>query len=210
LVYGYYDRLSAKNKAIYRASDRVSEIAVPHPARVVPLTRALRQALESEDRRRVQRATRDLTAELLDQLRVPALDVRVLAVRPRGREGELHGLYTAEEGAPARIQVWMRTAQNARVVAFRTYLRTLLHEVAHHLDYRLLKLGDSYHTEGFFRRESSLFRQIVDPGELRPARRTPAPSPRRERPAPADRPAKAAPPEERQTRFDFGSDDDKR
>jgi hypothetical protein len=49
-------------------------------------------------------------------------------------------------------------------VAFRTFLRTLLHEIVHHLDYELLKLADSFHTEGFFRRESSLFRQIV-PGE---------------------------------------------
>jgi hypothetical protein len=55
----------------------------------------------------------------------------------------------------------MRTARHRRVVAFRTFLRTLLHEVGHHLDYTFLKLADSYHTEGFFKRESSLFRQLV-------------------------------------------------
>ena len=55
----------------------------------------------------------------------------------------------------------MRTAKRRQVVAFRTYLRTLLHEVCHHLDYELLKLADSFHTEGFFKRESSLFKQIV-------------------------------------------------
>jgi hypothetical protein len=48
-----------------------------------------------------------------------------------------------------------------RVVAFRTFLRTLVHELGHHLDYRYLKLGGSQHTEGFFRRESSLVRQIL-------------------------------------------------
>ena len=55
----------------------------------------------------------------------------------------------------------MRTARHRRVVAFRTFLRTLLHEIGHHVDYELLRLADSFHTEGFFKRESSLFRQLV-------------------------------------------------
>jgi hypothetical protein len=55
----------------------------------------------------------------------------------------------------------MRTARRKRVVAFRTFLRTLLHELGHHLDYELLDLADSFHTEGFFQRESSLFKQLV-------------------------------------------------
>jgi hypothetical protein len=55
----------------------------------------------------------------------------------------------------------MRTARQRRVVAFRTYLRTLLHELGHHLDYRYLKLADSFHTQGFYQRESSLFHQLV-------------------------------------------------
>jgi hypothetical protein len=55
----------------------------------------------------------------------------------------------------------MRTAKRGQVVAFRTFLRTLLHEVCHHLDYTYFQLRESYHTEGFFQRESSLFRIIV-------------------------------------------------
>jgi hypothetical protein len=60
----------------------------------------------------------------------------------------------------------MRTAKQRRVVAFRTYLRTLLHEVGHHVDYAYLRLPDSFHTEGFYKRESSLFAQLV-PGDAR-------------------------------------------
>ena len=56
----------------------------------------------------------------------------------------------------------MRTAQKRKVVAFRSFLRTLLHEICHHLDYEYLKLEDSFHTEGFYKRESSLFHQLVD------------------------------------------------
>jgi hypothetical protein len=55
----------------------------------------------------------------------------------------------------------MRTARHRRVVAFRTFLRTLLHEIGHHVDYERLGLADSFHTEGFFKRESSLFKQLV-------------------------------------------------
>ena len=35
----------------------------------------------------------------------------------------------------------MRTAQRAQVVKFKTFLRTLLHELCHHLDYQQLGLG---------------------------------------------------------------------
>ncbi|MDH3690664.1 MAG: hypothetical protein OEU36_14540, partial [Gammaproteobacteria bacterium] len=76
--------------------------------------------------------------------------------------GELHGLYEpAEENPLAHITVWMRTAQRRKVVAFRTFLRTLLHEYCHHLDYEHFELEDSFHTEGFYKRESSLFHQLV-------------------------------------------------
>ena len=88
-------------------------------------------------------------------------DRPVLAARPHAHWGELHGLYTAERDRVPKIQLWMRTAKQKRVVAFRTFLRTLLHEVGHHIDYTLLRLPDSYHTEGFYKRESSLFYQIV-------------------------------------------------
>jgi hypothetical protein len=103
--------------------------------------------------------------------------VRVLATRPKNREGELHGLYTLEADGRALIEVWMRTAEKKRVVAFRTFLRTLLHELCHHLDLTRFGLGETYHTEGFFRRESSLFRQLA------PSRRAPRADPAPERPA---------------------------
>jgi uncharacterized damage-inducible protein DinB len=58
----------------------------------------------------------------------------------------------------------MRTARQKRVVAFRTFLRTLLHEIGHHLDYTRLRLADSFHTQGFYQRESHLFHQLVTDG----------------------------------------------
>jgi hypothetical protein len=59
------------------------------------------------------------------------------------------------------MQLWMRTAKRHQVVAFRTFLRTLLHELCHHLDYDCLGLKDSFHTQGFYQRESSLASQVL-------------------------------------------------
>lgn len=87
--------------------------------------------------------------------------------RPSDTWGELHGLYEiAEVRRRARITIWMRTARHKKIVAFRTFLRTVLHELCHHLDYELLELDDSFHTEGFFKRESSLFHQLVPSRDL--------------------------------------------
>jgi hypothetical protein len=54
----------------------------------------------------------------------------------------------------------MRTAQRHDVVKPKTFLRTLMHELGHYLDYALLRLDDSFHTSGFFKRESFLVRTL--------------------------------------------------
>jgi hypothetical protein len=161
MPFAYYDRLSPSSKAIYRQSDRVVEIRLSRPDMLAPLVEGLRLALAAERRPAVEMAADDLCRGLTEMLEVPPVRMRVLAVRPTSGWGELHGLYTPDAARPARIQLWMRTARHRRVVRFRTFLRTLLHEVGHHLDYEYLRLADSFHTEGFFRRESSLFHQLV-------------------------------------------------
>ena len=55
----------------------------------------------------------------------------------------------------------MRTAAKQQVVAFKTFLRTVVHEVGHHLDYELLKLEETFHTDGFYKRESSLANALL-------------------------------------------------
>ena len=102
---------------------------------------------------------------------LPPIRVRVLAKRPSSDYGELHGLYEPEEGrVPARVTVWMRTAQRQQVVAFRSFLRTLVHEIGHHLDYEMYKLEETFHTDGFYKRESSLFYQLVPKTAESPSR----------------------------------------
>ncbi len=159
--FAYYQSLSRKNKAIYDASDRIGSIALPRAEALHPVVDILRQALERDDRALVEAAAQRLVLGITELLGVEKVSVGVLAVRPELRAAELHGLYTRDGVRRPRIRVWMRTLRYKRVVAFRTFLRTLLHEVCHHLDYTLLALGDSFHTQGFFNRESSLFKQLV-------------------------------------------------
>ena len=157
----YYRRLSKRDKAIYRASDRIAELPLPDAGPLRPLAREIRAALSADDRMAVERVAHALCEEVIRQLETEQVSVRVLSVRPSDAEAELHGLYVREEGKRAIIQVWMRTAAREQVVRYRTFLRTLLHELLHHLDYAHFGLADSFHTEGFFRRESSLMRQIA-------------------------------------------------
>lgn len=161
MPFAYYERLTRVQQAIYRKSDNITEVRLPGARDLQPLVQEMAQALAAEDRARIQAVTAHLARGLTDRLGVPPVEVEVLAVRPHAGWGELHGLYTTERGRPPTIQLWMRTAKQRRVVAFRTYLRTLLHEVGHHLDYTMLGLRDSFHTEGFYKRESSLFHQLV-------------------------------------------------
>jgi len=174
MVFAYYKQLSARNKRVYRASDAIPGIAVPLADRLQPFIPRLERALEREDRERVELIVRKLSTGLTAHIKMPPVRVKVLAVRPSARWGELHGLYQPVEGrARAIITLWMRTAKQKRVVAFKAFLRTFLHEFGHHLDYERFRLTDSFHTEGFYRRESSLFHQLVQgDGRLKAPQRT--------------------------------------
>jgi hypothetical protein len=169
MVFSYYNRLSPARKRIYRKSDEIHTVPLPNATSCHPLTARLASALEREDRVRAQETCKELATGLSRGLGVPLLRLRVLAVRPAGEWGELHGLYEPAEGrASAAITLWMRTVKHRKVVAFRTFLRTFLHEYCHHLDYHLYGMADSFHTEGFYKRESSLFHQVT-PERLRRA-----------------------------------------
>ncbi len=162
MVLPYYHRLSPAKKRLYRRSDSLDRITLPEDSGLPRRVDAVADALLDGGRAATELACGDLTRIILAALKVPAVRTRVMAVRPHNARSELHGLYERPAGpGRATITVWMRTAQRRQVVSFRTFLRTLLHECVHHLDYELFKLPDSLHTEGFFKRESSLMRQLT-------------------------------------------------
>lgn len=166
MVFSYYNRLNASQKRIYRKSDSIHAIELPGTTELQGLTRELATTLAAGSRDEVEHLCRTLAGRIAAALHAPAVRIQVLAARPSETWGELHGLYIPADGrAAAVITVWMRTARRRQVVAFRSFLRTLLHELCHHVDYEVFGLKESYHTEGFYKRESSLFHQLSDTPE---------------------------------------------
>jgi hypothetical protein len=169
--FAYYDGLTARSKRTYNKSDRIERIEVPDIGALVPLAHAIAPLLEAADREGVERACQALVDGINARMQTPAIGVRVLERRPANNEGELQGLYEPDEvtGGAARISVWMRTAQRVQVVRFRTFLRTLVHEVVHHLDYEHYTLEETFHTQGFYTRESNLMKELLgEPPAARP------------------------------------------
>ena len=162
MPFAYYDRLSPARQRIYRKSDGIDPLPLPPGMTPGDDVTAIRTALATGDRAAVQRHCQRIVDALASGYHVPPIRVRVLAQRPSDDYGELHGLYEPEEGrSPARITVWMRTAHKLQVVAFRSFLRTLCHEVCHHLDYELFALEETFHTQGFYKRESGLANALL-------------------------------------------------
>jgi hypothetical protein len=161
VVFSFYERLTARQQSIYRQSDDIKYLRLKTADKLQLDAKKLGEILESEKLGEVQLICQQIVNEIISQIKAPPVDVEVLSVRPSDDWGELHGLYLPEdEGETARIQVWMRTAKHKRVVAFKSFLRTLLHELCHHLDYEHFGFPETFHTEGFYSRESSLFKQI--------------------------------------------------
>ena len=122
---------------------------------------SLKAALESGSAQATQFGAQRRMSWLCQSLHVPPVSVRVLETRPSRRWGELHGLYSQQRGRRPLITVWMRTAKRGDIVAFKSFLRTMIHELIHHLDYTLFRLSDSFHTQGFFNRESSIVNALL-------------------------------------------------
>jgi hypothetical protein len=173
MPFGYYERLSPARKRIYRKSDAISALALPPGVQLGATVADIRAGLAAGRRVAVQRACQQLCDALTAGYHVPPLRLVVLERRPSDDYGELHGLYEPEEGRRrrARITVWMRTAAKQQVVAFKSFLRTVVHELLHHLDYELFALEETFHTEGFYKRESSLSNALfaqLDGGDRAP------------------------------------------
>ncbi|MDH5265175.1 MAG: hypothetical protein OEX21_10540, partial [Betaproteobacteria bacterium] len=169
MPFAYYDRLSPSRQRVYRRSDAIVRVTLPDAPSLVPLARAVEPALATGEPRAAQSACQALVDALNAQLATPPVRTRILARRPSDAGGELHGLYEPDnDGKVARVSVWMRTAARDDVVKFRTFLRTLVHEMCHHFDYELYKLPETFHTEGFYARESALVRDLL--GEPEKAR----------------------------------------
>jgi hypothetical protein len=165
MPFPYYNNLSATKKRIYRKSDAIANIPLKYPESVHPVSVKLKKSLEDNRRGEVAKHASEICRLVCEALEVGTLSVKIRSKRPSRSTEELQGLYELTEDKTATLTVWMKTAAKGQVVAFKSFIRTLLHELCHHLDFTYFNLDDSFHTEGFFKRESFLYRQIV-PKEL--------------------------------------------
>jgi hypothetical protein len=153
-------RLTRAQQREYDRSDAIGAVPLRGTPRLARAVLLLEWALAHEDVPRTARVAQVICDELCAALRVASVRVAVQAVRPSNERGELHGLYESA-GRRRVVSVWMFTAKRRQVVRYKTFLRTLVHEVCHHLDYEWLRLAESFHTDGFFKRESSLTHQLL-------------------------------------------------
>jgi hypothetical protein len=157
----FFYRLAPRDQKVYLRSDAIDAFNLVAGPNTLPLAEALIAALDGGSVTATARAAQDLVTELCRLLGVRSVPIEVKGVRPRNARGELHGIFYPD--AP-RIVLWTRTALRHDVVKPKTFLRTLMHELAHYFDYALLRLGNSYHTRGFFKRESFLVRAVFPSG----------------------------------------------
>ncbi len=173
----YFYRLSRAAQRTFLKSDAIERIDLSPTPQALRLTAALIAALADGNPRATTRAAQALSDELCRSLSLRAPAVTVDTVRPRNVRGELHGIFYPS--ARPRIVLWMRTAARHDVVKPRTFLRTLMHELGHYFDYALLGLDESFHTSGFFKRESSLMNALAAAFVEGDARMAERPSPGR-------------------------------
>ena len=159
----FFYRLPASAQRTYLQSDAIDRYEFAPGRQAADAVSALVGALERGSPAVTSRAAQAVATEVCRAAGVRPIAVDVRAVRPRNARGELHGLFYPADSrthTPARIILWMRTAARHDVVKPKTFVRTLMHELAHYLDYALLRLEESYHTPGFFKRESYLVRAL--------------------------------------------------
>lgn len=131
---------------------------LPRDGRLLIIAKSIESIMQTGKTADVRRPCMEFLTEISEFYKTPMCGVRVLAARPlRVREHwttELFGDYHIET---MLIRLWMRTAIRKEVTSFGTFLNTLCHEFCHHLDYHLFKLGDSWHTRGFYERTAALY-----------------------------------------------------
>ena len=103
--FGYYDRLSREEQALYRKSDARVDVPLTNLEGLRALLPAIERGLVDDDRKAVERGTQALVQALVLELGAPAVRVKVLAKRPADGGGELHGLYEIEEGEVPVLRV---------------------------------------------------------------------------------------------------------
>ena len=157
--FAYYDKLSPARQRIYRKSDAIATLGLPA---------GLEPGLWSSDRRWLAR-TRQAVQSACQGSR--CVDGRLsrsggagsgARTRPADDYGELHGSTSRRTKASWRASTCgCARRRRSRSWRSRPFCARVIHELCHHLDYDLFALEETLHTEGFYKRESSLAKALL-------------------------------------------------
>lgn len=107
-----------------------------------------------------QRVAQKLLNYLCDKFKINYVSLNVSTkARPSKGNGQTYGLYYPLQ---KHIVIFNNTAKTHKTISIKSFYDTLLHEFIHHYDFEVLKLSDSLHTTGFFKRISDLKNKLGD------------------------------------------------
>lgn len=142
----------------YERSNDVLELSVVPEPEARSAASVLREALLANDKALVEQASQSIVTSLCHSIGARDLLVKVGYKRlVRGRV-QYYGFC----GKDGYMTLYFRTGKTNKPVAHKTYLRTLVHELTHHLDWVHLRLLHSFHTKGFYGRVKSLYQGLLD------------------------------------------------
>jgi hypothetical protein len=94
-------------------------------------------------------------------LRIENLPIKLKGARPTSNRGTTHGTYTRNINKKTFfITLYGITPKTKKIVAPKTLIKTLIHEIMHHYDFEKLGFNSSNHTTGFYKRISFIEKMI--------------------------------------------------
>lgn len=113
----------------------------------------------TEDVKVRQKRSQELMDYLCEKYGISPVEVHVSSSkRPSKGRGQIYGYYMVNQ---KKIVLYNITPKTGQPVAIKTFFDTLIHEFIHHYDYHVLKLNDSMHTLGFYKRIDDLKKKLV-------------------------------------------------
>ncbi len=147
---------NAQARKDYARSNAATEIDVTITPAIASAAGRIRLALTARDPALVMAAALTFVGQLCDKAEIPRIPVKIAPRRKRAGKTEFYGWC-----GPKFITVYLRTAERGRFVAFRTFLKTICHEFCHHYDWKALRMDNSFHTKGFYKRVNALYRGLL-------------------------------------------------
>jgi len=103
-----------------------------------------------------------LANAVCEQLGAQPTEVEIAKEIPYDDYGPLHGYYLPKEPKwPALIVLCLLHINTDDRITFKHLVEVFVHELVHHLDFALYDLGDSFHTDGFDKRQKYLIAEFV-------------------------------------------------